>query len=147
MYKPSNYFVVIYFPTYLPIYETYFLHNWLPRCNHINSIEVHLIPIFNKNSLLCKEKQCVEIERRVRASKKGPKMGLGFRVWPFNVYMHCPHPLRHSRVCNNLGTWHFILWNDLVQGRPINFPPHRLISFLFIKNIYLFIFKISLLLM
>jgi hypothetical protein len=24
MYKPSTYVVVIYFPTYLPIYETYF---------------------------------------------------------------------------------------------------------------------------
>jgi hypothetical protein len=29
MYKPSSYLVVTYFPTYLPIYETYFLQNWL----------------------------------------------------------------------------------------------------------------------
>jgi hypothetical protein len=33
VYKPSNYLVVIYLPTYK--YETYFLANWLPRWNHI----------------------------------------------------------------------------------------------------------------
>jgi hypothetical protein len=27
MYKPFAYLVVIYFPTYLPIYKTYFLHD------------------------------------------------------------------------------------------------------------------------
>jgi hypothetical protein len=43
MYKPSTYLVVVtYFPTYLPIYETYFLQNWLPRSKpNINSVEVH----------------------------------------------------------------------------------------------------------
>jgi len=35
MYKPSTYPVVTYFPTYLPIYETYILQNWLPRWNQI----------------------------------------------------------------------------------------------------------------
>jgi len=35
MYKPSTYLEVVYFPTYLPIYETYFLQNWLPRWNQI----------------------------------------------------------------------------------------------------------------
>jgi hypothetical protein len=35
MYKPSTYLEVAYFFTYLPIYETYFLHNWLPRWNPI----------------------------------------------------------------------------------------------------------------
>jgi hypothetical protein len=35
MYKPSTYLVITYFPTYLPIYETYFLHNWLPRWNQM----------------------------------------------------------------------------------------------------------------
>ncbi len=35
MYKPSTYLVVTYFPTYLPIYDTYFLQNWLPRFNQI----------------------------------------------------------------------------------------------------------------
>ncbi len=35
MYKPFTYLIVTYFATYLPIYETYFLHNWLPRWNHI----------------------------------------------------------------------------------------------------------------
>jgi hypothetical protein len=30
MYKPSTDLVVTYFPTYLPIYETYFLQNCLP---------------------------------------------------------------------------------------------------------------------
>ncbi len=35
MYKPSTYLVGANFPTYLPIYETYFLQNWLPRLNHI----------------------------------------------------------------------------------------------------------------
>jgi hypothetical protein len=35
MYLPSTYLVIIYFPTYLSLYETYFLHNWLPRWNHI----------------------------------------------------------------------------------------------------------------
>ncbi len=35
MYKLSTYhLVVIYFLTYLPIYETPFLPNWLPRWNH-----------------------------------------------------------------------------------------------------------------
>jgi hypothetical protein len=40
MYKPSTYLVVTYFPTYLPIYDTYFLQNWLPRLDQI-SVEVH----------------------------------------------------------------------------------------------------------
>ncbi len=35
MYKPSTYLEVAYFPTYLPMYETYFLQNWLPRWNQI----------------------------------------------------------------------------------------------------------------
>jgi hypothetical protein len=36
MHKPSNYLVVTYFLTYLPItYEAYFLQNWLPRWNQI----------------------------------------------------------------------------------------------------------------
>ncbi len=35
MYKPSTYLVVTYFPTYLPMYETFFLQNWLPRWNQI----------------------------------------------------------------------------------------------------------------
>ncbi len=35
MCKPSVYLVVNYFPTYLPIYETYLLQNWLPRWNQI----------------------------------------------------------------------------------------------------------------
>jgi hypothetical protein len=35
MYKPSAYLDVAYFPTYLPICETYFLQNWLPRWNQI----------------------------------------------------------------------------------------------------------------
>ncbi len=30
-----TYLVVIYFSTYVPIYETYFLQNWFPRWNHI----------------------------------------------------------------------------------------------------------------
>jgi hypothetical protein len=30
MYKPSTYLVVTYFPTYLPVSETYFFQNWLP---------------------------------------------------------------------------------------------------------------------
>ncbi len=34
MYKLSTYLVVIYFLTYLPIYETSFIPNWLPRWNH-----------------------------------------------------------------------------------------------------------------
>ncbi len=42
MYKPFIYLEVAYFPTYLPIYETYFLENWLSRWNpNINSVEVH----------------------------------------------------------------------------------------------------------
>jgi len=36
MYKPFTYPVVVtYFPTYLPIHETYFLQNWLSRWNQI----------------------------------------------------------------------------------------------------------------
>jgi hypothetical protein len=35
MYKPSTYLVITYFPTYLPIYETYFLQTWLLRWNQI----------------------------------------------------------------------------------------------------------------
>jgi len=35
MYKPSNYLVVTYFPTYLPMCEDYFLQNWLPSWNQI----------------------------------------------------------------------------------------------------------------
>jgi len=35
MCKPSISLAVTYFPTYLPIYETYLLQNWLPRWNQI----------------------------------------------------------------------------------------------------------------
>jgi hypothetical protein len=35
MYKPSTYLIVTYFPTYLTIYETYFLQNRWPRWNQI----------------------------------------------------------------------------------------------------------------
>ncbi len=35
MCKQNIYLVVTYFPTYLPIYETYLLQNWLPRRNQI----------------------------------------------------------------------------------------------------------------
>jgi hypothetical protein len=35
MYKPSNYLELTYFPTYVPIYETYFLQDWFPRWNQI----------------------------------------------------------------------------------------------------------------
>jgi hypothetical protein len=35
MCNPSIYLVVTYFPTYLPIYETYLLQNWLQRWNGI----------------------------------------------------------------------------------------------------------------
>jgi len=42
MYNPSTYLVVVYFPTYLPKYETYFLQNWLPKVKpYTNSVEVH----------------------------------------------------------------------------------------------------------
>jgi hypothetical protein len=37
MYKPSTSLVITYFRTYLSIYETYFLHNWLPRWNKIST--------------------------------------------------------------------------------------------------------------
>jgi len=30
-YKPSTYLIITYFITYLPIYETHVLQNWLPR--------------------------------------------------------------------------------------------------------------------
>ncbi len=35
MYKPSIDLEVAYFPTYLPIYETYCLQDWLPRWNQM----------------------------------------------------------------------------------------------------------------
>jgi len=43
MYKPPpTYLVVTYFPTYLPIYETYFLQKLVTKVKpHINSVEVH----------------------------------------------------------------------------------------------------------
>jgi hypothetical protein len=42
MYKPSTYLKVVYFPTSLPIYETYFLQNWLTRWNQIiKLVKVH----------------------------------------------------------------------------------------------------------
>jgi hypothetical protein len=42
MYKPSTYLEEVHFPTYLSNYETYFLHNWLPRWNQIlTQVEVH----------------------------------------------------------------------------------------------------------
>jgi hypothetical protein len=42
MYKPSTYLIVTYFPTYLPIYETYFLQSLLAKVKpNINSVEVH----------------------------------------------------------------------------------------------------------
>jgi hypothetical protein len=42
MYKPSTYLVITYFPTYLPMYETYFLQNLVAKVKpNINSLEVH----------------------------------------------------------------------------------------------------------
>jgi hypothetical protein len=42
MYKPSTYLVVIYFPTYLPIYDTYFPTESVTKVkSNINSLEVH----------------------------------------------------------------------------------------------------------
>jgi len=35
MYKLPTYLVVTYSPPYLPIHDTYFLQNWLPRWNQI----------------------------------------------------------------------------------------------------------------
>jgi hypothetical protein len=41
MYKPPTYFIVTYFPTYLPIYETYFLQSLFTKVKpNINSVEV-----------------------------------------------------------------------------------------------------------
>jgi hypothetical protein len=42
MYKPSPYLVITYFPTYLPMYETYFLTELVTKMKpNINSVEVH----------------------------------------------------------------------------------------------------------
>jgi hypothetical protein len=41
MYKPSTYLVISYFPTYLPIYETYFLQLVTRVRPNINSVQVH----------------------------------------------------------------------------------------------------------
>ncbi len=42
MYIPSTHLVVTYIPTYLPMYETYFLQNWLTNVKpNFNLIEVH----------------------------------------------------------------------------------------------------------
>jgi hypothetical protein len=42
MYKSSTYPLITYFPTYLPIYETYFLTELVIKVKpNINSVEVH----------------------------------------------------------------------------------------------------------
>jgi hypothetical protein len=42
MYKPSTYLKVAYFPTYLPIHETYFPTELVTKMKpNINSVEVH----------------------------------------------------------------------------------------------------------
>jgi hypothetical protein len=42
MNRRSTCLEVTYFPTYLPIYETYFLQNWVTKVKpNINSVEVH----------------------------------------------------------------------------------------------------------
>jgi hypothetical protein len=42
MYKQSTYLVGTYFPSYLPMCETYFLQNWVTKVKpNINSVEVH----------------------------------------------------------------------------------------------------------
>jgi len=42
MYEPSTYLLVIYFPTYLPIYETYFITELATKVKpNTNSDEVH----------------------------------------------------------------------------------------------------------
>jgi hypothetical protein len=49
MYTPSTYLKVMYFPTYLSPYETYCLHNCLPKVKpNINSVEVHAQPSNNE---------------------------------------------------------------------------------------------------
>jgi hypothetical protein len=49
MYKPSTYLLIIYFPTYLPIYETYFFTELVTKVKpNINSVEVH--PQLSKNN-------------------------------------------------------------------------------------------------
>ncbi len=41
MYKPFTYLVVAYFPTFLPIYETYFLQKLVTKLKpNINPVEV-----------------------------------------------------------------------------------------------------------
>jgi hypothetical protein len=45
--KPSTYLVGICFPTYLPIYKSYFLENGLPSKPDINSVDFH--PQLNYN--------------------------------------------------------------------------------------------------
>ncbi len=52
MYKPSTYLVVTYFPTYLPIYETYFQQNWVPTIAfQVVFGNVHTMPITRHNGL------------------------------------------------------------------------------------------------
>jgi hypothetical protein len=42
MYKLSAYLVVTYFPSYLPIHETYLLQNWFTQMKpNIDSVVVH----------------------------------------------------------------------------------------------------------
>jgi hypothetical protein len=42
MYKPFTYLLITYFPTYLPIYETYFLAELVIKVKpNINPVEVH----------------------------------------------------------------------------------------------------------
>jgi hypothetical protein len=42
MYKPSNYLVITYFPTYLPKYETYFFTELVTKMkSDITIVEVH----------------------------------------------------------------------------------------------------------
>jgi hypothetical protein len=42
MYKPSTYLLITYFPTYLPIYETYFPTESVTKVKpNLNSGEVH----------------------------------------------------------------------------------------------------------
>jgi hypothetical protein len=45
MYKPSTYLLIIYFPTFLPIYETYFLTELVTKVKpSLNSGEIHPEP-------------------------------------------------------------------------------------------------------
>jgi hypothetical protein len=87
MYKPSTYLVVTYFPTYLPIYETYFITELVTKVKPKNNSD--------------------EASSRLNLLSRGP---------PLSLFDMLPHVSRGLGNLMGFGNLMFPLWFALLGG-------------------------------